>query len=139
MNNPNPLELPTFIRRETLTVTIEGAPRTKKNHGRVVWARKQRRAVHVPSAAYEAWALAGVAQLARVETLPDRPYNCRALFFRDAERGDAVGYYQGLADLLQAAGVVSDDRYIAAWDGSRLLIDRQRPRVELTITPLPAG
>jgi hypothetical protein len=55
------------------------------------------------------------------------------LFYRDAERGDAVGYYQGLADLLEKRGVVANDRLIMSWDGSRLLKDSANPRVELTL------
>jgi hypothetical protein len=30
--------------------------------------------------------------------------------------------------------VVSDDRWIESWDGSRLLWDRERPRVEIELT-----
>ena len=40
------------------------------------------------------------------------PVNCRALFYRDRRIGDAVGYYQGLADLLEKRGVVEDDKWI---------------------------
>jgi Holliday junction resolvase RusA-like endonuclease len=43
---------------------------------------------------------------------------------------------QALADTLEAAGVVPDDKYIAAWDGSRLLKDAADPRVEVTLTPM---
>jgi hypothetical protein len=32
--------------------------------------------------------------------------------------------------------VLADDRQIASWDGSRLLIDRENPRVELEVTPM---
>jgi hypothetical protein len=31
-------------------------------------------------------------------------------------------------------GLILDDKQIVSWDGSRLLIDRDRPRVELTLT-----
>ena len=67
------------------------------------------------------------------------PLNCRALFYRDANRGDAVGYYQGLADVLEEIGLLADDEHIVSWDGSRLLLDRVNPRVEVTLTPLAAG
>jgi hypothetical protein len=66
----------------------------------------------------------------------DSPVNCRALIYRDALRGDAVGFYQAIGDLLQLAGVVTDDKYIVSWDGSRLLKDPVRPRVELELTRL---
>lgn len=59
--------------------------------------------------------------------------NCRALFFRDANAGDAVGYYQGLADVLQEAGILQDDVSIVSWDGTRLTKDANDPRVELVL------
>ena len=64
------------------------------------------------------------------------PVNCRALIYRDALRGDAVGFYQAVGDLLQLAGVVVNDKYLVSWDGSRLLKDSARPRVELELTTL---
>jgi hypothetical protein len=73
----------------------------------------------------------------------------RALFYRDTDSGDAAGYYQGLGDFLQSAkyddkgkrkrdgaGIIDDDRQIKDWDGSRLLIDRSEPRIEVYITVL---
>jgi hypothetical protein len=66
------------------------------------------------------------------------PYNCAAIFYRDANRGDAVGYYQGLADVLEKAQVITNDKFITQWDGSRLLVDRENPRVELVLTEVAA-
>ena len=65
------------------------------------------------------------------------PVNCRAIFYRDRRDGDAVGYYQGLADLLEKRGVDEDDKWSVSWDGSRLDCDRDRPRVEVELEPLP--
>jgi Holliday junction resolvase RusA-like endonuclease len=120
-----------------LKFRLFGAPRTKKNHSRLKWAPKKKRTVLVPSAAYEEWCNHVCVQLATMrEPLPDLHYNCAAVFYRDADRGDAVGYYQGLADALEAAGVLTDDKLITRWDGSRLDVDRANPRVELTLTPV---
>lgn len=123
-----------------LTLVIPGAPRTKKNHGRIVRCGGKPRML--PSKVWEDWCKAACAYLDGLCGSPLRrpqlavPLNCRAVFYRDAERGDAVGYYQGLADLLQHAGIVKDDVWIRSWDGSRLLKDAARPRVELTLEPL---
>ena len=78
--------------------------------------------------------------------LLDQPYNCKAIFYRSRRIGDAVGYYQGLADLLQdknlstmrgvTLNVLTDDKWIQTWDGSRLEIDREKPRVEVELTPM---
>jgi hypothetical protein len=128
-----------------IALVIPGAPRTKKTHNRVV--RAGGRARVLPSEAWERWARTAAvtvrADAARrhgpgwwLRTFPlaGDEYNVAALFYRDALRGDAVGYYQGLADALELAGIVANDRVLVSWDGSRLLLDRADPRVELTIT-----
>ena len=125
-----------------LHLTLYGIPRTKKNSGRIV----PRGGAHtiLPSKAWSSWCKAVAPalseSLARAGIAPiSEPVNCRALFYRDALRGDAVGFYQGLADLLQKAGAVIDDKWIVTWDGSRLLKDAERPRVELVLEPIEAG
>lgn len=130
---------------------VLGAPRTKKNHGAVIIRGKRK--YHVPSAAWMTWV--ATAQISTFRPTPcaqwpdstteyrflgarpltDIDVNCRALFYRDADRGDAVGYYQGLADLLQKRGVIVNDVQLVSWDGSRLLKDAERPRVEIELTP----
>lgn len=112
---------------------IMGAPRTKKNHGTRLKIGGQVKTV--PSAAWRAWRDEALKQIP-AGMLPDAPYNCAALFYRDRAAGDAVGYFQGLADVLQEAGVVSDDKWLLAWDGSRLMKDATNPRVELMISAL---
>ena len=69
----------------------------------------------------------------------DTPHNIAAVFYRDANRGDAVGYYQGLADLLEKFGIVSNDKWLVSWDGSRLRKDKLNPRVEVELTPTTGG
>lgn len=134
-------------------LTILGAPMTKKNHGRRI--KRGKRIFHVPSQACTDWTEAAVLQLRqqydrdpvhfvaikwRGQHVIDRgpvlmPVNVRALIYRDANRGDAVGYYQAIADALEAAGVVENDRLCVSWDGSRLLKDAANPRVEITLEP----
>ena len=116
-----------------MTLTILGAPRTKKNHGQRL--RMGTRTLNLPSKAFLAWQTVAMLQLRRVGGLPPiaYPVNLRATFYRDALRGDAVGFYQALADVLEEAGVVQNDRWIVSWDGSRLEKDAKRPRVELVL------
>lgn len=122
---------------ESLSLVIPGPPRTKKNSGRIV----PHRGAHIilPSKAWETWCAFSqpwlTSQMKRAGiALVDFPVNCRALFYRDALRGDACGFYQGLADALENAGVVANDRWIVSWDGSRLLKDASNPRVEVMLT-----
>jgi len=139
-----------------LRITFEGKPRTKKNSTQIVQAGGRPRVM--PSAAWKEWCAATSPRITlamrriyagdigalvagvdvkcntRLRGFIDYPVNCAALFYRDANRGDAVGYYQGLADLLEAAGVVKNDKWIVSWDGSRLFKDAARPRVELMLS-----
>ena len=120
-----------------ITLVIPGIPRTKKNSGRIV--PRGRRHIILPSEAWKEWCAAVAPQL-EVWALRNRlqpiasPVNCAAIFYRDADRGDAVGFYQGLADVLEKSGIVENDKFIVSWDGSRLRKDAARPRVEVVMT-----
>ncbi len=116
-------------------LVVSGPPRTKKTSNRIF--RVGGKPKVMPSEAWLNWA--ATATVSRLVPMPwSNPtgdLNLCALFFRDADRGDAVGYYQGIADLLERRGILANDKQIVSWDGSRLLIDRTRPRVELVLRP----
>lgn len=122
---------------EPLFVILNGAPRTKKNHGRVI--KRGGRKFHIPSEALEEWNTKAQAWLARFRSnyrgeLPlTCNVNCAARFWRHANTGDAVGFYQALADALEEGGIVLNDRQIVSWNGSRLLVDKDNPRIEVVI------
>ena len=123
-------------------LVVSGPPRTKKTSNRIFQVGRKCPVCHkgtakvMPSEAWTNWAAS--ASVSRLMPLPWRTptgsVNVAALFYRDANIGDATGYYQGLADLLEARGVLANDRQAVTWDGSRLLIDRVRPRVEVVLT-----
>jgi len=122
-----------------IRLTVYGTPRTKKTHNRVFMIKGRPRVL--PSKAWVDWCAKAVIEFPDTSAwtaglpLPDHPYNVCAHFYRDANRGDAVGYYQGLADLLEKRGIISNDKWLVGWDGSRLLKDKDNPRVEITLTP----
>jgi len=130
-------------------ITIVATPRTKKNSPRVLFLGERCALCHrgalplvKPSLAYEDFAAQVVPSLKRA--WGDRaplcaPVRVAAVVYRDAARGDLIGYLQALADLLQEAGVVADDKWITCWDGSRMDKDATRPRIELVIEKLPAA
>jgi hypothetical protein len=127
----------------TFSFVIPGAPRTKKNHGRIVQAGSRKKIL--PSKAFEKWNADAQVYLINVRrgifpeavwTAIKVPVNCRALFYREARCGDAVGYYQALADALQEGRIVQNDVLIESWDGSRILRDTKNPRIEVTLTEL---
>lgn len=63
----------------------------------------------------------------------DWALHCQALFYRERSGGVAALYYQALAQILKEAHLIAHEKWIQHWDGSRLLIDRENPRVELTL------
>lgn len=149
-----PKPAPAFTLRpgESITFVLPVTPRTKKNSRTHVRKRAKTGnmiTVPLPSDAYRGmesgikdWARSRAGEIYRGPEWYGpylrlaQPLNCGAIFYRDADRGDAVGYYQGLADALEAAGVVADDKWIRQWDGSRLAKDASRPRIEVTLTAI---
>jgi len=131
--------------------TIHGPPRTKKTSNRLVSAGRRRYVL--PSAAWTTWCRTarfiferGAEVVWSKQFLWYRlrrpiaaPVSCRAIFYRDANRGDLVGYMQGLADLLEKRGILKNDRQIVSWDGTRLALDREIPRVEVLLVAPPAA
>lgn len=141
-------------------ITIEVAPRTKKNSSTVIYLRKPTRSIPsgwcgacrrgalprvMPSDAYEdmeARVLAPLRRAWRGREAIAYPVLVEAVFFRDALRGDLLGYQQALADVLQAAQVVVNDKWIVGWPmpadgGLPLRKDAARPRVEVVIREVP--
>lgn len=150
-----PTTAPAFSLRpgESISFVLPVTPRTKKNSREHVTKRAKTGnmiTVPLPSKQYRAmeagivsWVVTHSMQFSDLPwAVPMRtirlaqPLNCAAIFYRDAKRGDAVGYYQGLADSLEAAGIVSDDKWITQWDGSRLAKDAKRSRIEVTLTAI---
>ncbi len=67
------------------------------------------------------------------------PVNLQAVFYMKTRRNvDLVGLLQSIDDVLTTAGVLADDcrDIIASHDGSRVLYDKNNPRIEVTITGL---
>ena len=63
--------------------------------------------------------------------------NVKAVYYMpNRRRVDLVNLLEATCDILVKAGVLADDcaTIVAAHDGSRVLLDRQRPRVEIEIT-----
>jgi len=126
----------------TRVLVIYGMARTKKNRPIMTRAgyNQTGRAVLLPNKEWVAWAKD--APLKYAGEWPTRPMtqqvNCAASFYLTPRQGgDALGYYEGLADLLQDRGVLLNDKLIVQWDRSRLLVDAAHPRVEVELEPVP--
>lgn len=116
-------------------LVIPIAPVTKKN-SQQIWRGRNGRPFVVGSNQSRAWQESAVAHLKRqwTEAPLTHDVNVRARFYRERAAGDLINYCQALADALEKAGVLKNDRQIAAWDGSRLDKDAAHPRTELVIS-----
>lgn len=116
-----------------MEIVIQGQPRTKKNSSRIVLINN--RHVLLPSKAYKAYERVAHIQLARVQAVHG-PVSvlCRYYLQDRAHWPDLVGLLQATSDILQAAGVIDDDKYIVNYDGSMIAgLDKNNPRVEIII------
>lgn len=119
-----------------MTFVIPGTPRSKKNSQRVVLRGKH--PVILPSKAWCEWVEATRSLLHDVRWAGQH-CNVNAQFYMDTRRTiDACNLYNGLADLLQAHGVVDDDKLFVSWDGSRICYDKDCPRVTVILTEASA-
>jgi Holliday junction resolvase RusA-like endonuclease len=105
----------------------------------------------LPSLAFEEWQSDAIRQCmlikpkliaAGVELPIVHPIGIEALFYLAPAKSGAMrldcpdlsNLMEAVADMLQEAGIIQDDRLIADWDGSRRLLGE--PRVEVFITVL---
>ena len=141
------IEIPGFV--------ITSPPRTKKTSSRIVHiplkgSQKCRACGHrasfpklLPSEAYCEWEAAALQQTLGIKlqlahagvVLPMVGLvSIEAHIYRHANVGDVAGFHQAIGDMLQKAGIIADDKQIEDWDGTRRLIDRVNPRVEIFIS-----
>lgn len=115
-----------------MTITIPGEPRTKKNHQRIFV--KNGRPFVVPSAEYKAyeeqcgWFIPAMGI--------DSPVNVKCLYYMATRRRvDLVNLLEATCDILVKYGCLKDDssNIVVSHDGSRVLLDRENPRVEVEI------
>lgn len=116
-----------------MKIVIQGQPRTKKNSSRIALINNKH--VLLPSKAYKTYERVALIQLARAQAVHG-PISvmCRYFLQNRAHWPDLVGLLQATSDILQAAGVIDDDKYIVNYDGSMIAgLDKDNPRVEIII------
>lgn len=121
-----------------MILTWEGEPRTKKNSARIMMHGSRR--FVAPSQAFESYQEDCILQTPRdMQMALEGPHNVRCVYYmRTKRKVDLTNLLSATMDILVKAGVLADDnsRIAAAHDGSRVKLDRQRPRVEITITQM---
>lgn len=112
------------------TIPIE--PRTKKNSQRIVIVGK--RPMIIPSKQYKEFEESALWYIDRIGI--DYPVNVKALFYmKTRRRVDLTNLLEALDDCLVKGGMLIDDncKIIVSHDGSRVLYDKNNPRIEVEI------
>ncbi len=124
---------------ETVTIVIPGRPVTKKNSMQLVHAGK--RIIPVPSKRYREYE-ANARRYIKGSMGIDTPVNVKCLYYMpDKRRVDLANLLEATCDLLTHYLILVDDNssIIVSHDGSRVLLDRENPRVEITIEDAEKG
>ena len=126
-----------------MKIIIIGDPRTKKNHSRLVY--RGGRTFLIPSQQYQKYESEFIAQCME-QGIWNKNLNYRMnieckYYMHTRRRVDLNNLLEGTTDCLVAAKVITDDesKIVAGHDGSRVLYDKENPRVEITITELEEG
>jgi len=125
-----------------VSITLTGNPTTKKNSQNIIVHKGSGRPMVVQGDRYKQYEYSCRWQLEPrrgiiTRALPAPPYNVQCVYYRDsARRVDLGNLLAATCDILVNAGILPDDNFkiIAGHDGSRVLVDKQNPRVEITIT-----
>lgn len=118
---------------------IPGEPTTKKNSQKIINNPKTKRPMIIQSDKYRLYEKVAGYYLPKLERPISEAVNVRCIFYRSTRRRfDLTNGLEAIHDILVKYGVLSDDNFdiVAGVDGSRVYIDKERPRVEIYIEPL---
>lgn len=129
-----------FKRPEVVyTANIPLNPRAKKNHQKIIRNRRTNAPMIVQSDIYKQYEKDCGWFLKAPEKPISGPVNIQCIFYRDsARRCDLTNLLEAIDDILVKYKIIQDDCFtiLAAHDGSRVLVDKENPRTEITITRL---
>lgn len=130
--------LPNGNKLESVGLTLYGRPYTKKNSPRIVKNRATGARFVKPSQEFEQYQKSCLVQIPQCMRLfIDEPVNVRCVYYMPTRhRVDLVNLLEATDDILVKACVLTDDhaKIVVSHDGSRVKLDRERPRVEIYIT-----
>ena len=122
--------------------TIYGDCASKKNNKRIVLNRKTNKPMVISSKKAIKWYTNAIKQM-QIDHVKKHKFNdklnAKILIYRKDKRGgpgDLNNFIQAPLDLLVSYGVIEDDNrnIIYSTDGSRLLYDKENPRVEVELS-----
>lgn len=115
--------------------TIEDRPASKKNGKEML--RIKGKPKFVENARYQRWERSAIEQLGKfytAEPITEPVRMSLVIYEHPMQRGDLAGIFQGVCDMLQKAGVLKNDRLVRGSGTMDILRDRDRPRIEITLT-----
>lgn len=122
-----------------MNLTLHGVPRSKKNH-MMIARNASGRPFIMQGPTYQQYEKDCLRQITGKHKLKiEEPVNVKALYYMDTRRRIDLGnLLAATCDILVKAGVLADDnaKVVVAHDGSRVLYDKENPRVEITIEPV---
>lgn len=126
------------LKNESLMhLTLYGNPATKKNSMQIYKNKKTGQSFLSQSARYKEYAKDCGRQITgKYKKGIDYPINLKCVYYRKTKhRVDLTNLLAATCDILTDYGVIADDNYkiVKSHDGSRVLFDKDRPRVEIEI------
>ena len=119
--------------------TIPLQPISKKNSQQIFVNRKTGKPFIMPSQKYKDYENAAAWFIPKLKKPIDYPVNVKCLFFMGTKRKvDKSNLEEAVHDILVNVGLLLDDNrnIVAATDGSRVYLCKDKPRTEVEITPL---
>ena len=114
-------------------------PRTKKNSQQIMINHKTRAPFIAQNEKYKEYEKDAGWFLKKLQRPISEPVNVKCVFYRkDERRCDLTNLLEAIDDILVKYKVLADDNFkiIVSHDGSRVYIDRDRPRTEIEITKI---
>lgn len=114
-------------------------PKTKKNNQKIIRNNKTNALMIVQNERYKQYEKDAGWFLKRPAEPIDYPVNVKCVFYRATDRRvDLTNLLEAIDDILVKYKVLADDncKIIIGHDGSRVHIDRKRPRTEIVIEPI---
>ena len=128
--------------KKEIKFTIPENPIPKKNNMQIAVNKQTGRPFVVPSKRYREYQALADWYIKKPMTPINYPVNIQCLFYRKNKvRCDLTNLLEAIDDIMVDAGLLADDNFniIVSHDGSRVYIDSEHPRTEITITPIGEG
>ena len=111
-------------------------PKTKKNNQKIIRNHRTGAYMIVQSDAYKQYEKDAGWFLKPLHSPICVPVNVKCIFYRDSERRcDLTNLLEAIDDILVHWHILADDNFkiIVSHDGSRVYIDKEKPRTEIVI------